>query len=73
MTKLILTTMELCGNKCHACAIEEEGQIMELRLEAAARQSILGNIYVGQVENIASNIHPTQMQRMGHRISNTAS
>ena len=56
MTKLILTTMELCGNKCHACAIEEEGQIMELRLEAAARQSILGNIYVGQVENIASNI-----------------
>ena len=48
--------MELCGNKCHACAIEEEGQIMELRLEAAARQSILGNIYVGQVENIASNI-----------------
>ncbi|WP_418416374.1 ribonuclease E/G, partial [Blautia sp.] len=50
------TTMELCGNKCHACAIEEEGQIMELRLEAAARQSILGNIYVGQVENIASNI-----------------
>lgn len=36
VTKLILTTMELCGNKCHACAIEEEGQIMELRLEAAA-------------------------------------
>ncbi len=29
---------------------------MELRLETAARQSILGNIYVGQVENIASNI-----------------
>ena len=29
---------------------------MELRLEAAARQSILGNIYVGQVENIAANI-----------------
>ena len=62
MTKLILTTMELCGNKCHACAIEEEGQIMELRLEAAARQSILGNIYVGQVENIASNI--IAMQKM---------
>ena len=54
--------MELCGNKCHACAIEEEGQIMELRLEAAARQSILGNIYVGQVENIASNI--IAMQKM---------
>ena len=48
--------MELGGNKCHVCAIEEEGQIMELRLEAAARQSILGNIYVGQVENIAANI-----------------
>ena len=48
--------MELGGNKCHACAIEEESQIMELRLETASRQSILGNIYVGQVENIASNI-----------------
>lgn len=54
--------MELCGNKCHACAIEEEGQIMELRLEAAARQSILGNIYVGQVENIASNIQAAFVQ-----------
>ena len=48
--------MELGGYKCHACAIEEESQIMELRLETASRQSILGNIYVGQVENIASNI-----------------
>ena len=57
MTKLILTTMELSGNKCHACAIEEEGQIMELRLETAARQSILGNIYVGKVKNILSNIN----------------
>ena len=56
MSKLIITTMNLGGNKCHACAIEEDGQIMELRLEAAARQSILGNIYVGQVENIAVNI-----------------
>lgn len=35
---------------------EEENQIMELRLEAASPQSILGNIYVGQVENIAANI-----------------
>ena len=56
MSKLIITTMELDGNQCHACAIEEENQIMELRLEAASRQSILGNIYVGQVENIAANI-----------------
>ena len=44
MSKLIITTMELDGNQCHACAIEEENQIMELRLEAASRQSILGNI-----------------------------
>ena len=48
--------MELNGKNCHICAVEEEGQIMELRLEAATRQSLLGNIYVGQVENIASNI-----------------
>ena len=56
MSKLIITDMELNGKNCHICAVEEEGQIMELRLEAATRQSLLGNIYVGQVENIASNI-----------------
>ena len=56
MSKLIITTMDLGSSKCHVCAVEEENQIMELRLEAASRQSILGNIYVGQVENIASNI-----------------
>lgn len=48
--------MELAGNKCYACATQEEGEIMELRLEPLSRQSLLGNIYVGQVENIAANI-----------------
>lgn len=34
-----------------------EGQkVLELRLEPADQKSILGNIYVGQVENLASNI-----------------
>lgn len=34
----------------------EEQKVLELRLEPAEQKSILGNIYVGQVENLASNI-----------------
>ena len=34
----------------------EEQKVLELRLEPADQKSILGNIYVGQVENLASNI-----------------
>lgn len=48
--------MKLGETLCRICASEEEGQITELRAEPCGRQSKLGNIYVGQVENLASNI-----------------
>ena len=48
--------MEIKRVSCLACAVQEDDRIMELRLEPSGQKSILGNIYVGQVENIASNI-----------------
>ena len=56
MNKLIITKMEICQVPCYVCAREEDGRIMELRFEPIDHKSALGNIYVGQVENIASNI-----------------
>ena len=34
----------------------EEQKVLELRLEAADKKSILNNMYVGQVENLVPNI-----------------
>lgn len=48
--------MDIKEVPCTVCALEEEGHIMELTVEPAGKKSLLGNIYVGQVENIASNI-----------------
>lgn len=62
MSKLIITEMEVKGNACIICALEEDGQIMELRLESVGQKSILGNIYTAQVENIASNIQAAFVQ-----------
>lgn len=56
MSKLIITEMDIHSRPCMVCAISEEQTIMELRLEASDKKSILHNIYVGQIENIASNI-----------------
>lgn len=56
MNKLIITEMNIKGVPCLICAAEEEGRIMEIRLEPVGKKSVLGNIYVGQVENISSNI-----------------
>lgn len=56
MSKLIITQMEIRNVPCCVCASEEDGKIMELRLESIGQKSSLGNIYVGQVENIAANI-----------------
>ena len=56
MNKLIITKMEICQVPCYVCAREEDGRIMELRFEPIDHKSALGNIYVGQVENIAANI-----------------
>ena len=56
LSKLIIAGMEIEDVSCNTCALEEDGHIMELMLEGKGKKSILGNIYVGQVENIAANI-----------------
>lgn len=56
LSKLIIAGMDVNDVPCKVCALEEEGHIMELMVEAEGKKSILGNIYVGQVENIAVNI-----------------
>lgn len=62
MSKLIITEMEIKGCLCQVCALQEDTQVMELRLAPAGKKSILGNIYVGQVENLASNIQAAFVQ-----------
>ncbi|WP_308783713.1 ribonuclease E/G [uncultured Blautia sp.] len=56
MSRLIITELSVHGCPCIVCSITEGQSVMELRLEASGKKSILNNIYVGQVENIASNI-----------------
>ena len=48
--------MDIHGVPCTVAALSEEERIVEIRLESDQEKSILGNIYTGQVENIASNI-----------------
>ena len=47
---------------CTVAALSEEERIVEIRLESDQGKSILGNIYTGQVENIASNIQAAFVQ-----------
>lgn len=56
MSRLIITELSVHGSPCIVCSVTEGTSVMELRLEASGKKSILNNIYVGQVENIASNI-----------------
>lgn len=56
LSKLIITEMNIKGYPCRVCAVMEEQKVLELRLEAADKKSILNNMYVGQVENLVPNI-----------------
>lgn len=56
LNKLIITEMNIHQQPCLVCAFCEEQRIMELRLEPVGSKSVLNNIYVGQVENLAANI-----------------
>ena len=47
---------------CTVAALSEEERIVEIRMESDQEKSILGNIYTGQVENIASNIQAAFVQ-----------
>ena len=62
MSKLIITQMDIREIPCMVCTLEEEGKSMELRLEPVGQKSILGNIYMAQVENIAANIQAAFVQ-----------
>lgn len=54
--------MEIHGVPCTVAALSEEERIVEIRLESDQGKSIFGNIYTGQVENIASNIQAAFVQ-----------
>ena len=54
--------MEIHDVPCTVAALIEEERIVEVRLESDQEKSILGNIYTGQVENIASNIQAAFIQ-----------
>lgn len=54
--------MEIHGVPCTVAALSEEERIVEIQLESDQEKSILGNIYTGQVENIASNIQAAFVQ-----------
>lgn len=54
--------MEIGRRTCSVCAFFEENQVTEIRLEPTGEKSVLGNIYVGQVENIAANIQAAFVQ-----------
>lgn len=54
--------MEIHGVSCTVAALSEEERIVEIRMESDQEKSILGNIYTGQVENIASNIQAAFVQ-----------
>ena len=41
---------------CTVCAVVKDQKVIELRLEPSGKKNILNNIYVGQVEKIATNI-----------------
>ena len=56
MSKLIISKMPVHGCPCIVCAVVSDNKVQELRLEPFEKKSILGNIYVGKTEEIASNI-----------------
>ena len=57
MRKLILAGMEISGRACTVCGLQEEdGRFWELRVFPEHESTILGNIYVGQIETISNNL-----------------
>ena len=48
--------MNIQNLPCTVCAHTRDQKVWELQLEPEGKTNILNNIYVGQIENIASNI-----------------
>lgn len=56
MSKIIITAMKIKDSPCLVYALKEDRRIMEIRLAPVGQNSLIGNIYVGQVEKVAENI-----------------
>lgn len=52
-----MTSMEYKGAPMLTAALEENGRICQINPMGMSRKCILGNIYIGKVQNIAKNIH----------------
>lgn len=57
LSKLIITDLICHEKKIRTAALEEQGRISQLNFSEIASKGILGNIYVGKVQNIVKNIH----------------
>lgn len=57
MSKLIITDLICHERKIRTAALEDQGRISQLNFSETASKGILGNIYVGKVQNIVKNIH----------------
>lgn len=55
--ELVITKIVRDCTEYLACGLFEDKKAVELRLERGDRESILGNIYVGQVDNLVKNIN----------------
>ena len=62
MSRLLFTKMKIHEVPCLVSALEEAGKILELNFVREQKKSILGNIYVGQVQNLVSNIQAAFIQ-----------
>lgn len=56
LSKLIITNLTCHGKEILFAALEEQGRISQLTFSETASRGILGNIYVGKVQNIVKNI-----------------
>ncbi len=58
MRKIVAARMEISGTGCFICALQEDNVVQDLLLTAGGpfRRSVLGNIYVAEVENISNNM-----------------
>lgn len=56
MKKLILTQMNWKDHPCRVIALEENGKLVELRLESLDKEYLLGSIHIGKVQRVLPNI-----------------
>ena len=57
LSKLIITHMICHQKEVMVSALAEQGRICQLHIFHEKEKGILGNIYIGKVQNIVKNIH----------------